>query len=60
MKRNLVVEVLGLISGTLTAYSFLPGVIAVWKTRPAPATIIPFGMYIPLCVGLAGWFMGFS
>lgn len=48
-------EVIGLISATLTAFSFIPGVVSVWRLRPAPAIAISTPMYLLLVIGIFGW-----
>lgn len=48
-------ELIGLISAALTTLSFVPGVIAVWRLRPAPAIAISTPMYLALSLGIIGW-----
>jgi len=53
--RDKTTEGIGLISATLTTLSFVPGVIAIWRLRPAPAIAISIVMYIFFTVGIFGW-----
>ncbi len=51
------IELLGYLAAILTTASFIPGVIAVWHMKPAPAMAISSLMYIILSLGIAGWFI---
>lgn len=48
-------ELIGLISAALTTLAFVPGVISVWRLRPAPAVAISTAMYIFFTIGIFGW-----
>lgn len=47
------VELLGLMAGTLTTFSFLPQVLKVFRERSAAG--ISGGMYVIFCVGILLW-----
>lgn len=49
------IEAIGLISAILTTGSFIPGVISVWRLKPAPAKAISTPMYVILSTGTVGW-----
>ena len=55
MKTEKRTELLGLISGAMTTFSFLPQVIAVWRLAPSPAPQVSMTMYGVIMVGVAGW-----
>ena len=48
-------ELIGLVSATLTTFSFAPGVVAIWKLKPAPAVSTSTLMYVLLTLGIFGW-----
>ena len=49
------IEVLGLVSGTLTTIAFVP---QVWKTyRTKSAKNLSLGMFMIFCSGTIGWFV---
>lgn len=49
------IEMIGLLSAVLTTFAFVPGVIAVWRSKPDPAAAVSFWMYLLFTVGLLGW-----
>ncbi|MDP3730894.1 MAG: SemiSWEET family transporter [bacterium] len=53
--KNKITEAIGLISATLTTLSFVPGVISIWRLKPAPAISTSTTMYIALTIGIFGW-----
>ncbi len=47
--------VLGLIAGTLSAFSFIPQVITVWDMKPKPAAAISLPMYVIFTTASVLW-----
>ena len=48
-----VTEIVGLVAGTLTMFSFIPQVLKVWREKSA--TGVSLSMYIIFCVGVLLW-----
>ena len=48
-------EWLGLCSGALTTFAFLPQIVAIWKMAPRPAPAVSLATYIVIAIGVAGW-----
>ncbi|MBL7702608.1 MAG: SemiSWEET transporter [Ferruginibacter sp.] len=48
-----IIEILGLVAGTITSITFLPQVIKIWKTRSAKDLSI--GMLLLLLLGVILW-----
>ena len=46
-------EIVGLIAGTLTMFSFIPQVLKVWREKSAQG--VSLSMYIIFCVGVLLW-----
>ena len=52
---NRTTEMIGLTSGALTTFSFVPQAIAVWRRVPNPVPDVSLATYVVLAVGIVGW-----
>ncbi len=52
---NRTTEMIGLTSGALTTFSFVPQAIAVWRRLPNPVSDVSLATYVVLSVGIVGW-----
>ncbi|MBI5306600.1 SemiSWEET transporter [Candidatus Wolfebacteria bacterium] len=48
-------ENLGLFSGALTTFAFIPQIVSIWSKMPKPAEDVSFSMYIIFIIGIIGW-----
>ncbi len=48
-------ELIGMLAGCFTTFSFTPQVLSVWRQVPKPATAISLQMYLGFCIGIALW-----
>ncbi len=52
---NRTTEMIGLTSGALTTFSFVPQAVAVWRRVPSPVPDVSLTTYAVLAVGIVGW-----
>ncbi len=53
--KGWLIEAVGTASGILTTAAYIPGVIKVWKAKPAPALAVSGLQYVTVSIGIFGW-----